>query len=234
MRQLERHEESYMRQILSAPRSCPLSQLYLEVGMYPARYETMRLRLLFLKYILSQHEESIIYKFFKLQEKYMIKGNWVSMCYESLNELNIQYSFDKIKSISLNTFKSLLKQQISISALKYLLKIRKSKGQEIEYNNLQMSDYLKPNKVIKSIDDKKFLFSLRNKTNFIINSHNTNKILCLCKQEITKLTHVYECLALNVSKIEVTYDRVYNGTLIEQRKILIRMKENINKIQQNV
>ena len=39
------------------------------MGQYPARFEIIKMRLLFLKYILQQSEESMIDKFFQLQPK---------------------------------------------------------------------------------------------------------------------------------------------------------------------
>ena len=39
MRQLERIEESYMRQLLKTTKGCPINQLYTEVGQIPARFD---------------------------------------------------------------------------------------------------------------------------------------------------------------------------------------------------
>ena len=57
IRQLKRIEESFMRQALNTSRSCPISQIYLESNQYPLRFEIMKSRILFLKYILSQKED---------------------------------------------------------------------------------------------------------------------------------------------------------------------------------
>ena len=105
--------------------------------------------------------------------------------------------------------------------------MRKVKGKEIDFKSLQMSDYLKPNSVINCINDKKLLFSLRNKTSYITNTYNKQINLCLCKQEIQELTHVYECKMLCSSDLLINYNKIYNGTLKEQGIILRRMKINI-------
>ena len=52
IRQLERIEESFMRQVLKTKRGCPIKQMYLELGQDPARFDIFKLRLFFLKYIL--------------------------------------------------------------------------------------------------------------------------------------------------------------------------------------
>jgi hypothetical protein len=67
LRQLERIEESYLRQVLKTTKGCPINQLYLSLGQYPARFEIQKMRLLYLKYILHENETSLLYKFFTLQ-----------------------------------------------------------------------------------------------------------------------------------------------------------------------
>ena len=62
-RQLERIEESYMRKLVETSKGCPINQLYLELGHIPARFDIMKQRLFFLKYILNQDTETMIYSF---------------------------------------------------------------------------------------------------------------------------------------------------------------------------
>ena len=81
LRQIERIEESYLRQILKTGRGCPIAQIYLEVGQIPARFELQRLRLLFLKTILQQDTQSMSYKFFYLQVEQPSRGDWASTCF---------------------------------------------------------------------------------------------------------------------------------------------------------
>ena len=78
LRQIEKIEESYLRKVFKTTKGCPISQLYLEMGVVPARFEIQKLRLLYLKYILNQEENSMIFKFFKLQLENPTKGDWVS------------------------------------------------------------------------------------------------------------------------------------------------------------
>ena len=64
LRRIEKIEESYMRKIFKTSKSCPIAQMYLEFGQWPARFELMKMRCLFLKHILQQDIESQLYKFF--------------------------------------------------------------------------------------------------------------------------------------------------------------------------
>ena len=90
IRQLEIIEESFLKELLKTGKWCSTSQLYSEVGLYPAKYGIIKLRLLFLKYILGQKEDSMIYQFFQLQTIQPIKGDWASTCIKSSNHLGIK------------------------------------------------------------------------------------------------------------------------------------------------
>ena len=53
VRQLERIEESYLRQMFKTSKGCPITQLYLESGHIPSRFEIKKIRLLFLVLIVA-------------------------------------------------------------------------------------------------------------------------------------------------------------------------------------
>ena len=67
LRQLERIEEQFMRKVLNTTKGCPITMLYLTLGHVPARFEIQKMRILYLKYILSQKEDSLVRSFFNLQ-----------------------------------------------------------------------------------------------------------------------------------------------------------------------
>ena len=68
MRQIEQIEEQYLRQLINTQKGCPLSQLYLEFGVYPARFEAMKLRILFYNYIQNQPKEYMLNQFLQIQK----------------------------------------------------------------------------------------------------------------------------------------------------------------------
>ena len=108
IRQLERFEEEFLRELLKTGKGCPITQLYLEVGQTPARYDIIKTRLLYLKYILNQNQDSMLSKFFKIQMKSPSKGDWVSMCLDNLKDLQIESSFEDIEKMSCTQFKNIL------------------------------------------------------------------------------------------------------------------------------
>ena len=98
-----------LRKILKTSKGCPISQLYLETGQWPARFQIMKSRMLFLKSILNENEQSMVAKFFKLQLQQPIKSDWVSMCRKDLNELNIELTLDEIKTMPKESFLKIIK-----------------------------------------------------------------------------------------------------------------------------
>ena len=90
IRILERIEENFMRKILKTKRSCPIIQMYLELGQWPARFEIKKQRLLFLKNILDEDEKCRVFRFFQLQLEHPSKNDWVSNCKNDLKQENVK------------------------------------------------------------------------------------------------------------------------------------------------
>ena len=144
LRQIEKIEESFLRKVFKTTKGCPISQLYLEMGVAPARFEIQKLRLLYLKYILSQNDDSLVRKFFNLQLNEPTRGDWASQCISNLKELEITESLEEIGNMTKSQFLKKIKSQISKKAFEYLINKRKRKGKEIEYTQLEMAEYLLP------------------------------------------------------------------------------------------
>lgn len=198
IRQIERIEESFLRKMFKTSRGCPLSQLYLESGHIPARFQIIKNRLLFFKYILKQDSESLINKFLKLQLKYPTRGDWASSCIENMKYLNIEMNIEEIKVTKQSEFKNRINEAIKIEALDYILKLRGSKGREIEYNEIKMADYLMPNRENLTLEDnKRYIFAIRNRMIQIPNnfpSKNENIIEnCRICGEKEDMNHLYSC-----------------------------------------
>ena len=66
----------------------------------------MKIRLLFLKGILQEKPESLIYKFLQLQFEHPTKGDWSSTCVKDLKDLNIDFLWKKLKTFLNKNIKS--------------------------------------------------------------------------------------------------------------------------------
>jgi hypothetical protein len=208
IRQIERIEEGFLRQLFKTSKGCPISQLYLEAGHTPARFQIFQSRLLFLKYILHEKPDSMIYNFFKLQMENPTRGDWVSSCFKDLEFLKIEMSLEEIKNVSLNRFRNILKKAITERAFQYLIEKRGSKGQEMSYTCLKMADYLMPNSSGLTVTEQRYIFSVRNRMiylpeNFPLQQKTMN---CACG-DVEDMMHVYTCRYWNTEKEEIEYDR---------------------------
>ena len=65
IRGLEKTDEILLSNILESESNTSNTFKYLELGIFPLRFEIMKRKLIFLQYILQQNEESIIFKVLK-------------------------------------------------------------------------------------------------------------------------------------------------------------------------
>ena len=218
LRQLERIEESYLRQVLKTTKGCPINQLYLSLGQHPARFEIQRMRLLYLKYILHEKQTSLLHRFFTLQLEQPTKGDWVSTCLNDLKELKISQTFDEIKLISKNQFNKLLKERLKENAFKYLINKQGSKGSEIIYSDLSMSEYLLPTNSELTIEEKQRLFAVKTRMTDIPSNYPKPEVKYFCHCGLTEdMRHIYFCELINEGKQpNMEYEKIYTGNISEQ------------------
>ena len=229
VRQLERIEEEFLRKVLKTRRGCPIVQLYLELGQIPARFEIQKMRCLYLKYILSQDENSLLYKFFKLQLEQSSKGDWVSTCLADLKELKIEESLTEIKLMSHYSFTKLLKSRMRTNALKYLIEKQRSKGTEMKYSEFAMAEYLTPSNSKLTIKQKQKMFEVRNRMLEISENFQGKEISawCCCGASET-MSHIYNCEILNDrNQPNLKYEGIFTGKMKDQITIFEKFEENL-------
>ena len=132
--------------------------------------------------------------------------------------------------MSVSKFKSILIQRLNEESFRYLINKRGEKGSEIEYQQLEMAEYLQPGNFL-SIENKRKSFSLRNQmldipSNFI--SREKNKSKCICKS-LEDMRHVYECKYLNIDEPSEKYEQLFRGNINQQISVLHRFEYNIEK-----
>ena len=89
IRALERTDEILLLKLLESDSNTSNTFKYLELGIYPLRFEIMKGKLLFLQYILQQDKESMIFKVFKATCENPTKNDCVTCCQKYLDSLNI-------------------------------------------------------------------------------------------------------------------------------------------------
>ena len=232
IRQLERIEECFLRKLFKTSKGCPISQLYLEAGHTPARYYIKQTRILFLKSILQEDPSSMISRFFYLQLKKPTRGDWASSCLQDLQDLQIEMSLDEIKKISKTKLSRLIQNAIQKRAFEYLLCKQGSKGQEIGYTELKMAEYLLPSYENITIEERRNIFSIRNRmipipSNF---PKNQNEEVCECSK-IENMKHIYQCEMWNKeneNEIPI-FENIFGDNISELVKVNKQFQINYNR-----
>ena len=222
IRNLERIEEGFLRRMFQTSSGCPTAQLYLESGHVPARYAIKQTRLLFLKTILEENHESQIYKLLNLQFENPTRGDWASTCLEDLKDLKISMSLQDIKTITKKQFTMKLKISIQKRAYEYLINKRGSKGQEINYSELKMAEYLLPGYENISIDEQRSIFAIRNHMIDMPSNFPSGKEIefCICEQEMN-MKHLYICKywCTDEDNDKSPFEMIFEENISEQRKV---------------
>ena len=137
IRALERTDEMLLSKILGSETNTSNTFKYLELGIYPIRFEIMKRKVTFLQYILKQEKESMVYKVFKATSENPVKNDFVKTCLNYLESLDIKMSFEDIGKMSNSKFKQIVKQKTEEAGFKYLIK---EKMKQKNYNSLSMQE----------------------------------------------------------------------------------------------
>ena len=88
-----------------------------------------------------------------------------------------------------------------------------------------------PNNQNISIECQQYLFAIRNRMiNIPANFGGESKCICGQKEENK---HIYTCNRINEEKDKIEFEKVFNGTLTEQVKILERFRKNMKIREKN-
>ena len=128
-------------------------------------------------------------------------------------------------------FKNMVKSRIEKKALEYLLSKRGSKGLEIRYKTLEISEYLLPFNNRLNIEEKRKLFETRNRMTRIPYNFGKKDEKCFCGK-IESISHIYECKSVNQLEPIIPYNEIYNGNLNNQIEIFRRLEISLeNRIE---
>ena len=127
-------------------------------------------------------------------------------------------------------YKKMIKTRCDKLAFEYLMKKKGSKGKEIVYTNLQMSQYLQPNDQLE-IKEQKKIFEMRNRMTNIPGNYG-KQTECECGI-IENMEHLYQCKYLNENKITIEYENIYRENLRNMKTILKRFENNLKTREEN-
>ena len=236
---LESVDILFLRRLLNAPRATPKEMLYLELGCVPLREIIIKRRIMFLRYILNEKEESMIKRFFQTQLKNPTKKDWVKTVEEDLKNLKIELNFDEIKKMSKASMKRLLNEAIDRKALQRLniMKGNHSKVMKINHTKLKMQNYLRANNSKISQNESQIIFKLRSRTTKVKMNYKKmfDNLECnLCREEKESQNHILDCRKIREMKgndenneKEIDYKNILGENVKKQRAIAKCFEENM-------
>ena len=236
-RQLERTDETLIREIFNCSSQVTHEMLYLELGVLPIRFLIKMRRILYLEQILKQRiQNSLIYRFFIAQMTEPTNNDWATQVMKDINDIKLEMELKDIEEVKSEEFEKVLKKKIRISAFEYLeTKKKKNKSvKHIIHEKLQMCEYLKGNEIETTVSERQFLFKCRtNDTNVRENRkwkfEATHCTACDNKTQPETQQHILECSILTSLNYNITYNPTYNDIFNEDVSEQIYVSRTINE-----
>ena len=131
-----------------------------------------------------------------------------------------------------------MKKHIEIVAFCELVEKQKrgQEGRQINYERLEMSDYLFPEFQIL-VEDKKELFLIRSEMNELPCNFGNPTLCKLGCSQVLNSEHINSCPKLN-KKEALQYENILNGTMNQKVLVLKKVQDNneirINKLRDSV
>ena len=219
---LEQMDKSLLKKILQTSSSTPNCAVFLELGVEPVRFLIKGKRLMFLHHILTRNENELILQVYQAQKNQPVEKDFSETVKKDLIDLNINYYTDEdIKNMTKANWKEIVKASVKTAAVAYLLEeIKgKSKMEQLNYNSLQLQDYLKSTEMSKS--RKLLAFKLRCRMTEMSNNYG-QKIKCrICDRGSDDQPHLSQCVILKLRCPELLSTQVEYSDLFksEVRKI---------------
>ena len=236
---LEQIDEQLLRRILEVGSGCPKEMLYLETGSIPIRFIITYRRLMFLHYILSEDQDSLIYRCYRAQRKNPSRNDWSVTVENDLEDLGITLTNEEIKSMKKEKFGNLVKKAIEEKTLNHLtkIKLKHTKVMHIVHESLCMQEYLRPENV-QTVNLSKFLFQSRTrmlqvKTNFK-NDHKSEDLNCPLKcPNVDDQKHLFQCDKIDAECIigldAPQYLDIFGNDVAKQMKVAAMLQTRMQK-----
>ena len=243
IRGLEQTDEILLSRILDCDANTSNVLKYLELGVYPIKFEIMKRKISFLQYILKQEENSMMYKVFTATCEHPIKNDFVLTCQKYLECLNIKLTFKEIKEMSEYSFKKFVKEQTKEAAFKYLIGLKNKPGKHTKMANLDYSDLCIQEYLLdgnSNTEISKIIFKARGR-NLDIKEHKRWKYgddLCLgCNENIETENELLSCSGFcesnETENADISYSLVFGKSVSEMIKVATVIRKRL-KVRQKL
>ena len=192
--------------------------LYLELGCLRIQTIIKCRRVNFLHYLISSEEGRSLNKFFMTQWNYPVKDDWTHDVKQDLIDFNIKIDLDYIRKMSKQTFKKMVKVRARKYEIIDLLKEDLSKMENLHFDNIELANYLKLNKL--TVTEAKTVFQFRSRmANFTDNYRGTNprNICPLCLSHPDTQEAAFHCSVIRKNIIiNGTYSDIMDGNISKE------------------
>ena len=237
IRNLEKVDENLLCKILETPISTPREMLYLELGVMPIRFIIKSRRLNFLKYIVSEPNDSLVHQVFDAQIKHPTRNDWGQSVLKDLSDIDL--NMNMLENMTKTNLRKHIKNKLEVMAFNYLTekKLRHKKVKKLNHSGLKMAEYLEPNNYNIKLTDSKLLFQLKSKmVNVKVNyssNHKENMNCPLCEKDgkIRNDTqkHIIKCPVIRkilTPQVKVKYTDLKSENVLDQLQIVKRFRMN--------
>ena len=180
---------------MELPRSVPTDALFLEMGIWPIRFETEFRQLTYLKRIIDRDQNDPVYQLYQEMLKYGSEKNWANNILDLRRKYNLPLKDENISNMSKPVWKSIVKRQIQYYVFNCLLESCQSnrKTALLRYNKFKSVDYLtKLDPEIARVLIKARLRMFEVKVNF--KKKYNYKLNCpFCTDETETFDHIFQC-----------------------------------------
>ena len=190
-----------IRKIVKGHSKAPKETFFMETGLLPFKFITIKRRLMYLQTILKKPKSEQVRKVYEVQKMMYTKGDWFQLVEENKRDLKIEKSDQEIGSMSKERFRFIVNKSVEKKAMEYLnnLALKHQKSKPLIKEKLMMEKYfLNPNFTKSEIE---LLFALRTrmvrdiKNNFP-QMYNNNMACEICKLQICSQEHLLKCVEL--------------------------------------
>ena len=229
--QLELVDRLLLRRIFSLPLSTCTEALYLESDCQDIDTIVKGRRVKYLHNLVNSDEDSMLYKFFKAQWEYPVRGDWVLQCKQDLEDFNLPNQLDYFEGKSKDSFKAAFNRKTKDYVLDKFndIKMSHSKMENLFYYEMKLQEYLKLAEL--SVDESKLIILWRLRmAKFARNYGQKNKLCPLCSDHEDTQEKSFQCKkVIKAVEMNVKYNDLFRNPTKKMAKVLkkiMQLREN--------
>ena len=189
---LPKSQLTFLRRVMELPRSVPTDALFLEMGIWPIKFEIEFRQLTYLKRIIDRNQNDPVYQLYQEMLKYSSEKNWANNILDLRRKYNLPLKDENISNMSKPVWKSIVKRKIQYYGFNCLLESCHSdrKTALLRYKSVDYLTKLDPPIARVLIKARLRMFEV--KINF--KKKISYELNCpFCTDETETFDHIFQC-----------------------------------------